>query len=129
MKTRYHIRTHSYILFILIPILVSVSCGDNIQEPQNNPPVILDISIVFTTNPPVLGNGTNVVFAANAIDADGDPLIYSWQMPVGTFRNGMAGRNVEWVSPETGSGTSTLKVTVSDGIDIAEKTKEIDWGQ
>jgi len=91
MKTRYHIRTRGYFLFILISILVFLSCGDSIQEPQNNPPVILDISIVFTRDPTILGNGITVFFAANAIDADGDDLIYSWEMPVGTFRNGTTG--------------------------------------
>ena len=118
-----------YTYFLLVSILVFLSCSDSVQEPRNNPPVILDISISFVNDPPIIGNGTIVFFSANAIDADDDDLIYSWEMPVGTFPNGTAERNVRWVSPETGSGTSTLKVTVSDGIDIVEKTKEIDWGQ
>ena len=131
MKVKYPVRTRSYFLFMLISILIFLSCSDSVQEPQNNPPLILDIFIVFlnANDPPIIGNGTTVFFSSNAIDADGDDLIYSWEMPVGTFPNGPAERNVRWVSPETGSGTSTLKVTVSDGIAIVEKTKEIDWGQ
>jgi len=112
-------------LFFLVLILVFLSCSNGVEEPTNTPPVVLEISVT----PPVIGNGTNVWFGANAIDADGDELIYSWECPAGTFPSGISGKNIPWISPETGKGTTTVKVTVSDGIDTIEKSKEIDWGE
>lgn len=103
-----------YTYFLLVSILVFLSCSNGVEESTNNPPVVLEISVT----PPAIGNGTNVWFGANA---DGDELIYSWECPVGTFPSGISGKNIPWISPETGKGTTTVKVTVSDGIPLEPK--------
>ena len=110
--------------FPFIGILVFMLCCDGVVDPENTPPVILDISI----SPPVIGNEPTVLFSANAVDADGDSLVYKWECPIGAFRE-LLGSSVRWTSPGIGSGTAIMKVTVTDGMSSFEKSREFDWGQ
>ena len=115
-------RPRTYLCFIAI--LLFLSYCDGAVDPENRSPVILDISI----SPTVIGNGTTVLFTANAVDEDGDSLVFKWECPVGAFRE-LLGSSVRWTSPGSGSGTATMKVTVSDGVSSFEKSKVFDWGQ
>jgi len=48
----------------------------------------------------------------DAVDPDGDELIYTWEAPVGQIRG--AGSTVEWVAPDK-EGLFRISVTVDDG--------------
>lgn len=64
--------------------------------------------------------GDALTLSAQAKDADGDPLTYTWRQlspgAPGAFLQGMDGATVTWTSPEVAAETDfTFEVSVSDG--------------
>lgn len=76
---------------------------------DNRPPVIQG----FQSEPEVIAHGGITKLTCNAIDEDGDSLVYRWSSAVGTFLNNDT-PTVQWYGPET-AGLYSVKCTVSDG--------------
>lgn len=74
----------------------------------NNPPVINDVTI--SQNPMKIN--TDVTFTADASDADGDPLAFTWSATDGT-----SGTGNPFVHAFTTAGTFTGTLSVSDGFE------------
>lgn len=93
--------------------LLLASCGDDAQPkkpPGNRPPVI---SRVYHDPPRVLRNHRVSAIAVTS-DPDNDLLGHIWTADRGVFPAGYGLRVVPWISPQD-HGTSTLRVSVSDG--------------
>ncbi|MEN8145685.1 MAG: PKD domain-containing protein [Gemmatimonadota bacterium] len=96
-------------------VLATAACGDDMTEPDNNPPTAA-VSANPTQVPPGDGNSTIVSIDGSAsTDPDGDALTYSWMVPSGTFENGTT--NADPMIDVTFPGAAPYLVTllVSDG--------------
>lgn len=62
-----------FIALLILFLLVNCN-GENPVGPQNNSPQILSI-VVF---PEIIGLSDSVIVICNAIDPDGDTLVYDW---------------------------------------------------
>ena len=82
----------------------------------NHPPVINNVAV--SQNPARVD--TDVTFTADASDADGDPLAYSWSLNNG---QGGTGNPLTIQIPMAGTFTGTL--SVSDGYETATGTQSI----
>ena len=78
-----------------------------VLPPANNPPVVNP-----TASPPSGSAALTVQFAANATDADNDPLTYAWD-----FGDGATSTVANPSHTYTQTGTFTAWLTVSDGKD------------
>ncbi|MBN1185267.1 MAG: hypothetical protein JXB49_23485 [Bacteroidales bacterium] len=81
--------------FILITFLILFSC-----DPPNNRPTIigLDYDINDPNGDGAIIGGSPVVFTCNAIDEEGDQIIYNWRATGGYF-NSTSTVTVTWTSP------------------------------
>ena len=90
-------------------------CGE--EPPDNAPPVLGDVTATPTSGFAPLP----VEFTADATDADGDELSYSWD-----FDDGSAGADTKNASHTyQQAGTYDAKVTVTDGEASASKTVQV----
>ena len=80
-----------------------------VLPPANNPPVASPTATPNTGNAPL-----TVQFAANASDADNDPLTYAWD-----FGDGAASIEADPMHTYSTSGTYTAQLLVSDSKDAA----------
>lgn len=103
--------TYSVILFVFDPYNAYDVAATEIVvlPPFNNPPVSSPTCTPNTGNAPL-----TVHFAANATDADNDPLTYSW-----TFGDGTTSIDANPVHTYAQPGTYVASLTVSDGKDQA----------
>ncbi len=74
-----------------------------------------------------VANGATVNFTAFAMDPDGDPLTYDWDVDVGNLTaNGI---NAQWQAPASGDGVATITFVASDPFGgQASKTVEVSYG-
>ncbi|RLV57785.1 GlyGly-CTERM sorting domain-containing protein [Parashewanella curva] len=90
-----------------------------ITPKPNTKPVLEDIADVSVIEK------SSVSLTANASDADGDAITYSWAQTDGTSvsLSGADTKTVSFTSPDVATDTRlTFKVTASDGKDSVEKT-------
>ncbi|MFZ2960267.1 MAG: PKD domain-containing protein [Candidatus Ozemobacteraceae bacterium] len=81
----------------------------NVPNPDNQPPQIQALTPTRTETI----EGQNIALTVDAIDADGDPLIYTWSASGGSFTTNTAA-STAWI-PGSGPATYTVTCTVSDG--------------
>jgi hypothetical protein len=63
------------ILLLLSTVLLAQNnCDDNPVKPENHHPVILSLTVF----PDVIGPLDSVIVICNAMDPDGDTLVYDW---------------------------------------------------
>ena len=74
-----------------------------------------------------VANGATVNLTAFAMDPDGDPLTYDWDVDAGTLTaNGV---NAQWQAPASGSGVATVTFIAIDPFGgQASKTVEVSYG-
>ena len=90
-------------------VLDRASLVITVLPPFNNPPVASPTATPNTGNAPL-----TVQFAANASDADNDPLTYAWD-----FGDGAASIEADPMHTYSTSGTYTAQLIVSDSKDAA----------
>ena len=81
---------------------------DGPPPPENNPPTVR-----ATCEPCTVPRGSEVQLSADASDADGDALTYSWSAADGTFTSATDQANAAWMPPDR-VGTFVILVTVTD---------------
>lgn len=93
----------------MVAILVLLTGCQQPIPPVNRVPVIGNV----VANPSTVAINGTVSLNADAIDADGDRLLYSWSASAGVFSS-TSGAVVTWTAPATPS-TIAITVGVSDG--------------
>jgi len=77
------------------------------------PPPNRSPTVIVGCNPCMVEPGRTTNLTASGTDPDGDPLMFQWSAPQGTFNNPTAGNTV-WTAP-TQEGSVAVTVTVQDG--------------
>ncbi|MBM3237530.1 hypothetical protein FJZ31_14665 [Candidatus Poribacteria bacterium] len=94
-------------LFIVFSFFTILGCGSD-EEEHNTAPVINS----FKASSAGVGAGSQVTLIVLAMDAEKDPLTYTYQPSAGTIRG--TGDRVTWIAPAT-EGSYVIEVNVSDG--------------
>ncbi len=107
---------------IIIGLMLIPGCRWFEQAPDNTAPVISDL----TASKTACDYGESVTITATVIDADGDPISYTWSATRGTHND--TGATSVWTAPNE-AGVQTITLTVSDGVnDSVTKTVQITVG-
>ncbi len=107
-------------------ISVTASDGNNSSKSSADISVIINQSPIIsslTANPTSISTGAVTTITCTVSDPDvGDTLSYSWGSASGTISG--SGSQVSWTAPSS-SGTYTVNVTVSDGMNSSQANLNI----
>ena len=106
------------ILFSIISIVISATVFGCEEEAENTRPDIKS----FQADPASVSPGDQVALVVSAVDAENDPLVYTYQPGAGTIVG--TGNAVNWIAPET-AGSYVIEVDVSDGELRAQSGLEV----
>jgi hypothetical protein len=99
-----------FVPFLIIILLLQLGVG---SEPSggNHKPVIQNISV----NPEIIEIGQKAIITVNAVDPDGDPLIYVWTVSNGKIIGGPSQQSTVTYEAPNIPGYVVLRVIVRDG--------------
>ena len=95
------------IVILWVVFFVIIGCGDD--EIRNSPPVVGYLIIPDAVSP-----GDSVELRVVAHDADGDKIIYVWEVVEGKL-DSRTGQTVKWTVPSN-LKMATVTVSVNDGV-------------
>ena len=100
-----------FVPFFIIMLLLQLGVGSEPGNGGNHEPVIQNISV----NPEIIEIGQEATITVNAMDPDGDPLIYVWAVSNGKIVGGPSQQStVIYEAPDI-PGDIILKVIARDG--------------
>ncbi|MFB6264782.1 MAG: Ig-like domain-containing protein [Bradymonadaceae bacterium] len=88
-----------------------------VRTPLNQPPVIKKVDAKKTTLEP----GESTTIDAKAVDPDGDPVSYDWNLP-SSWTGNSAGDSITVTAPRTYGKTFKIRLEATDGLSTATKS-------